>query len=970
MRSTAARTEPTVDPVRWPRVKALFQRVLDLPEDARAGALEAASRDDPAVADAVRGLLAAHAGADGALRPLDHGGGDAPPPRIGPYRPQRLLGRGGMGEVWLCERAEGGFQQQVAVKRIAGSLLHPEARQRFLRERQVLARLSHPNIARLFDGGVDDAGRPWFALEYVDGEPIDAWCDARRLDLRARMRLLLQAVDAVAFAHRRLVVHRDLKPANLLVADGRAVLLDFGIARLLEDDDGAAATASGLRLFTPDHAAPEQLLGEPVSTATDVWALGLLGFQLACGRAPFAGAGPRRASSVLTGEPDTLRTALLREPDDVDILAAARAAPRRELLRALDADLDSLLRRALSRSPEDRHPSAAALADDLRAWLERRPLVHADSGAWARLRSFARRHRLALAAVSVVLATGAAGLAATLWQAREAQRAAQAAAREAATATAVRRAFTGLFEAADPDRGAGADPTVREALDAGLPTLERELAQQPAVRDALLSDIGAVYRAVGDDASAVEVLRRAAGDPTRPVADADHALAAMRLADALLASGDAAGARAALEPARGFATSRALPDPLALRFALLQATVDRDSDQLARAEAALAGLAATLSAQRPVPREALADVLDAQGELHLNAFREGEAVVPMATARGLLRAANAGPTELARADAQLARALGSDRQVAVAELLLRDTIAELEQRLGPDHPVTLTNLGYLGTILQAGRPEAAREVLARQLEGRQRRFGATHPSTAAAWNNLAVVDYALRRYDAAADGFRRARAIWLERLGPAHDLTLRTTANLAGALAQTGRLAEALPLLDDAVAARRTRGENSVLYGVLLTRGLAREAAGDAAAALADFEEACAIGATTWADDPSQWVWSRALRGRALFRARRFDAARAELEAAVAHYANDAIEDGPRTATAMIELAMLLHAQREEPGRARSLAAAAVAAFEAKLGAEHPDTIDARRRAATLDAVARPSTEVREHSRSGRSVAP
>ena len=230
-------------------------------------------------------------GAAGALRTMGstESANDLVGQRIGAYRLLRLVGEGGMGSVYLAERDDGDFQQRAALKLIRADFLNDEARARFLRERRILAQLTHPHIAQLHDGGVAANGTPYFTLEYVEGEPITKYCDARKLVIRDRLRLVLQVCAAVAYAHRNLIVHRDLKPSNIFVTnDGEVKLLDFGIAKLLDADTAQGQTATQSRMMTPEYAAPEQVLGEPITTATDVYAIGVLLYELLCGRLPYA----------------------------------------------------------------------------------------------------------------------------------------------------------------------------------------------------------------------------------------------------------------------------------------------------------------------------------------------------------------------------------------------------------------------------------------------------------------------------------------------------------------------------------------------------------------------------------------------------------------------------------------------------------------------------------------------------------
>ena len=426
-RAAAAR----VDPALWARASPLLDELLDLDAPARAARLAALRADDAALADQVAALLAAQTQIDrGAF--LEGAAVPAPAPTslagraIGAYTLERELGVGGMGTVWLGRRHDGRFDGLVAVKLPNLALLNRGGAERFAREGSVLGRLSHPHIARLLDAGVAD-NQPYLVLEYVDGLPIDRWCDHQSLGVRARLRLFLAVLDAVEHAHANLVLHRDLKPSNILVdRDGRVKLLDFGIAKLLADTTGSTEaselTLDAGRAFTPEYAAPEQVRGEPVTTATDVYALGVLLYVLLGGRHPTAlptAAPLERLRATLETEPATLSDVAQRTAADT---AAARATTAVRLARELRGDLDNIVAKALKKPVAERYPTAAALADDISRYLEHQPVrARADSLGY-RTAKFVRRYRLAVGAASATLLALLGGVAGTSWQAWEAQR--------------------------------------------------------------------------------------------------------------------------------------------------------------------------------------------------------------------------------------------------------------------------------------------------------------------------------------------------------------------------------------------------------------------------------------------------------------------------------------------------------------------------------------------------------------------
>jgi len=331
--------------------------------------------------------------------------------RVGPWRLLRESGRGGMGVVWEAERADHEYEQRAAVKFLQWSVMGEWEVSRFKEERQILARLEHPGIARLLDGGTAEDGRPYLAMEYVDGEPLDAWCDRRKLNVRARLHLFLEVCAAVEYAHRHLVVHRDLKPSNMLVtAEGAVKLLDFGIARLLPAAGGgtAAPTEAGMRLLTPEFASPEQVRGEAVTTASDVYSLGVVLYVLLTGRKPL--------TLETLGPLEAMRAVCDQEPQ----LPSTVAPPQRA--RQLGGELDAIVLQALRKPPEDRYPDVSALIADIRAWLEGNPVKAHPPSLWYRARKLVGRHKVSAAAVLLAALSLVAGTAVAAWQAHVAGR--------------------------------------------------------------------------------------------------------------------------------------------------------------------------------------------------------------------------------------------------------------------------------------------------------------------------------------------------------------------------------------------------------------------------------------------------------------------------------------------------------------------------------------------------------------------
>jgi hypothetical protein len=460
----------TSDGSDFARLRHQFHLLADADPDRREAILAGLDEVDAALAAELRGLLDKLDEAD-----LDAATAEAAPAQLGPFRLLRRIGRGGMGDVYLAERIDGGFEQQVALKRVRETAFSPAANRRFQRERQILARLLHPNIAHLIDGGIGADGRPWLAMEYVQGERITEWCARRALDTAARVRLFLPVCDAVQLAHRNLVVHRDLKPANVLVnAEGRPKLLDFGIARLLEPGDTERTQTS--MAMTPAYAAPEQQRGGEITTATDIFQLGRVLQELLTERGPESDSARGAADPALDG--------------------ARRAAisPRGDLAR--------ILAKAQAELPADRYASVAMLAYDLSDWLAARPLRSGIGSARAQTRYLLTRFRWPLGLAATVLITLGLG-AAVAWQ--QAQRA-QA---QALTAQAYLQSLLDVLGSANSGRFAGREATAGEFLIGAATALQQRAADQPELVRRASVEIAHALINLGRSADAEPLLQTA-----------------------------------------------------------------------------------------------------------------------------------------------------------------------------------------------------------------------------------------------------------------------------------------------------------------------------------------------------------------------------------------------------------------------------------------------------------------------------
>jgi eukaryotic-like serine/threonine-protein kinase len=593
-----------LDRARWAVLSPYLDEALDMPSADRRAWLEGLRTRDAALAQEIEALLADYDRAElerfleRAPRPLATLAGQA----LGAYTLREPIGRGGMGSVWQAERSDGRYESVVAVKLLNASLIGLEAENRFRREGQILARLRHPHIAHLIDAGVSAAGQPYLVLEHIDGEHLVAYCDRRQLGLDARVRLFRDVLAAVAHAHANLIVHRDLKPSNVLVDRGGAVkLLDFGVAKLLTPDVSAeppTLTLTGGGWVTPEYAAPEQLTGGDITTATDVFALGVLLYELLAGRHPLGSASRDSPGElfreVLDREPPRLSAAVAVEDggsDSVRLRATRRGSTTEALRRALRGDLETIVAKALKKDPAERYASVGAMDDDLRRYLQHVPIgARADTFRY-RAAKFVRRHRLPVSLASVLVAALAAGLAGTVWQGRVAARERDAAARERDLALAqLERAdkindFTSyLLGHAMP----GAEPVrMRELLERAERMAEKRAANDPILAVDLLVNIGDIYAIRDESDNAVRTLKRAYELSQELDDRATRSSAACSWAMAVSMQGDQPGALRLIEEGLGFTSAEARFDVPAVYCLLTRANIGlrQDSQPLVSASA-------------------------------------------------------------------------------------------------------------------------------------------------------------------------------------------------------------------------------------------------------------------------------------------------------------------------------------------------------------------------------------------------
>jgi serine/threonine protein kinase/Tfp pilus assembly protein PilF len=674
---------------RWRLLSPYLDQALDLSQSERGPWLARLRRDDAVLAADVESLLAEcdtinGAGfLEGSALPLQPPSSALAGLRIGAYTLVSPLGSGGMGTVWLAERSDGRFTRDAAVKLLNPTLVG-RGETRFKQEGVLLGRLSHPNIANLIDAGVTLSGQPYLVLELVDGEHIDGYCARRELDVEARVRLFIDVLEAVAHAHANLIVHRDIKPSNVLVrSDGVVKLLDFGIAKLLDDDqhESPSQVTAGKRPLTPEYAAPEQLTGGPITTATDVHALGVLLYVLL--------GGPHPASGTSGSAADLIRVIVETDPPRLSTVA-----PNGRVFRG---DLDNILAKALKKRPDERYASVTAFAEDLRRYLRREPVSARPDTLVYRASKFVQRRRAAVVAASlVVLLIGALVGFYTTRLTSERDRARL----EAEKSAKISELLTSLLTGADPYVTRDREPTVRNILDAGAERVQKELADQPELKAEMLTVIGRVYQRLGLLDVAQPLLEEAVAIERKggQLENVRFARSLSEFGILLRERGDIAASIPLLE------------DSLAMRQRLLGA-VDKDvavslvelgrslydDGQLDRAEALF--------------REALGIRRQVFGDVH---------------------------RETATSKSELALLLLRRGNLADAEPLLRESLAATRTVLSPDHAnvgAGLNNLGLL--LLEKGDFAGAEPLLREAVAIRRKQFGETHPSLSFSMGNLA-----------------------------------------------------------------------------------------------------------------------------------------------------------------------------------------------------------------------------------------
>jgi serine/threonine protein kinase len=857
-----------MSPQRWEKVKQVLQLALEREPGRRAAFLDEVCGEDTELRREVASLIASYEADPDFIEPstvepqppVAEAGDEAAlvGQRIGPYRLVSFVACGGMGAVYRAVRADGTYRKQVAVKLLRADRTgdHASHRRELLRrfrtEQQALANLDHPNIAKLLDAGTSEDGRPYLVMDYIEGQPIDEYCDTRRLTTVERLRLFRSVCEAVHHAHRCLVVHRDLKPTNILVtADGTPKLLDFGIAKLIEPAAaaGSIVTQTGLQPLTPEYASPEQIRGGPITTASDVYSLGVVLYELLTGHRPYrvsSLAAAELARAICEQEPEKPSTAVMRveqrptrdgsswitlTPQTVSL---AREGRPDRLRRLLAGDLDMILLTALRKEPQRRYASAEQFSEDIRRHLGGQP-VRARKDTWSyRGAKFLRRHRAGVAAAALAAAAllGAALVSSrhaelAVQQRDEAQRQrraaeqnlarAEAAERKAAhdlqTAKRVADFLAELFSSADPlgdsDPGElrGTQVSVGEVLERGAEQLLSELSEEPDVRSMLMHRIGQVYRRLGDLSRAeallqqsLEIRRALYGQQSGFTAESLRALAHVARDRGRFGEAESQ-LRRALEVERDVLGA----DDPAVGVTLTElADVYRDQRDYARSLELYKQAVVLLEQSYGRAHPQYAATLVNQAAVHQAAGELDEAERLQREALEILRGVH-GDThpQVAAALSNVAALRHAQGDLTRAGELFAQAVDMQRRCLPADHPHIIRNLGNLGALLtEQSRYGEAEPLLRKAVELAGRRFGERHVEVASALNRLGLC---LRSAGRAAEAEACLRqAVSISRMTqPEHPALATRLANLAHVLVQRGEYNEASQLLGEALDLQR-----------------------------------------------------------------------------------------------------------------------------------------------------------------------
>jgi serine/threonine protein kinase/tetratricopeptide (TPR) repeat protein len=746
--------------------------------------------------------------------------------RLGAYRLLRRLGSGGMGDVYLAERADDEYHQRVAIKLVRPGAMSSQMQARLRMERQILASLQHPNIARLLDGGRASDGRPYLVMEYIEGESIDMYCDRHRLPIEERLELLRTVCMAVHYAHQNLVVHRDLKPNNILVtADGTVKLLDFGIAKLLDtrhSPQTLAVTHMDYRMLTPAHASPEQILGDLITTSSDIYVLGGLAYELLSGRRPYDLVGTRLSEMekvVCENEPalPSVRFArtLAEMPELAADIASCRGTTPAKLIKRLRGDLDHIVLKAMRREAVRRYSSCEQFASDVTAHLEGRPVLAAPDQWGYRASKFIRRNALAVSFAATAVALLTAFAVVTAIQAQRIAHERDVAASERARAEQVSSFLVEMFKLSDPNRTRGNEVTAREMLDIGARRVTMGLADQPRTRAVLLGTIGEVYASLGLYNESIRLLEEQLATQIRLHGERhlDVAQTRAELGHALTEVNQFA--RAEKELTRALSVQTALAGESALEAArTLQylGTLERMRNAFATANGYYARSLTIYQAHGKRDME-LAELLNETAILRSYQGEHAKAEQLYSTARDIAeQQLGRDHPQTAKYSANVAVSLRDQGKLAEAGPVYRHALDVFDRVLGKDHPLSLDLRANYGRYLHLnGDHAAAEQELRAVLEAEMRVRGSQHAFLGHDYVSLGFVLLDREQPAVAEEQFRQALEIYRRTLPADHAYIVSALRGLGRSLAAQGESAAAIEALQRAVdMGARVMPESSV----------------------------------------------------------------------------------------------------------------------------------------------------------------
>ena len=798
-----------LDPNRWERIDQALARLLD----GRTVDLDAFSSEERALLDrlleSARGELpgldtpstAEHALGEALARAMAEQEGLAPGARIGAFRILERIGAGGMGVVFLAERAVGGFEQRVALKVLADTSRDPATLKLFERERRLLARLEHPGIARLIDGGVTESGRPWFAMDYIDGEPLIRYVERGKHGIETRLDLLLQACGALDHAHRQLILHRDIKPSNLLVTrEGQVRLVDFGLGALLQNElePTRSETTIAAGRMTPSFASPEQARGEPISVASEVYQLGLLLYRLISGCPPYRIEGSNAFQVATAIDQATVRSpsARWRDADAAERSDAFGESPA-QLRRRVAGDLDNITLKALARSPDQRYASAAALADDLRRHRERLPVRARAATRRYRAGRFIQRHRAGVAAASGFVLLLGVSVTLLALQAGALQRERDRAVASAERSERLVESMAGMIRMSDAANPVEQLYSLGDLLDRYVGYVRTSLEQDPTVRSRLLGILGQALQGIDRWGRAREVLgeslrihRQSLNPDAQAIVDLERLLAEAEAFDGdLEAAVERLDRLAALQRERSGPESLTLADTVHLRGFLRTYHAPRDSDEFNAGIEDLGWALARFQAELEPPDPRIAEALHSLG------FKQYDSAEGMA--------------------------------------MLQAGLSMTRELYGNEHATTATRMAELAFAQDLnGDPARAAEIAERAHAIHSRLRGETHPDTLTMLSNLASFQRAAGNLEQAVTLYRSLHDLRVQALPEDHLVLAYTAHGMGNALRDLGRLEESERWLREALRLCRIHdSRNEAVTRQNLARTLEASGRGDAAIA-------------------------------------------------------------------------------------------------------------------------------------------